>query len=161
MSFVGLAQADANGNVNVSKFGNSIPGCGGFIDITQIAKEVIFCSTFTAGGLRVDIDGGELRILQEGRAKKFVSEVEQITFSGNYARQHDQRVVYVTERAIFRLEKDGLKLIEIAPGIDLEEHILAQMDFKPKITKPPKTMDKRIFEPYDMRLREERKWRHE
>ena len=158
MTFLGMAQADQEGNVNVSKFGENLPGCGGFIDISQNAKEVIFCASFTAGGLKVSIENDELKIVQEGRVKKFIVEVEQITFSGEWAAQHNQRVLYVTERAVFKLNKDGLELVEIAHGVDLERDILAQMDFVPKISESLKTMDPRIFRPEKMNLEEEIKW---
>lgn len=154
-TFLGLAQADQYGNVNVSKFGNQLPGCGGFIDISQNAREVIFCATFTAGGLRIEIADGQLRILQEGKIRKFIPEVEHITFSGEYARDKDQRVLYVTERAVFELGAQGLELIEIAPGIDLEKDVLAQMKFTPHIREPLATMDTRIFHPEQMDLRKD------
>lgn len=145
IAFLGLAQVDEHGNLNVSKFGPRIAGCGGFINITQNAKKVLFCGTFTAGGLKISTGDGKLRIEQEGRAKKFVKNVEQITFSGDYARKMNQQVMYVTERAVFELRKDGLYLTEIAPGIDLQKDVLDLMDFKPKMDGAPKLMDEKIF----------------
>lgn len=154
MTFLGMAQIDRRGNVNVSKFGSQLPGCGGFIDISQNTPEVIFCGTFTAGGLDLDVVDGILTIRQDGRVDKFVADVEQITFSGNYARAHDQRVLYVTERAVFRLTDRGLELVEIAPGVDLEEDVLAHMAFTPAIASSLETMDPRIFRPEKMNLQQ-------
>lgn len=145
IAFLGLAQCDEQGNINVSKFGPKIAGCGGFINITQNAKEVVFCGTFTTGGLEIRIDQGKLQIVKEGKTKKFVKSVEQITFSGQLAAKAKQSVTYVTERAIFVLTDKGLELIEIADGIDLEKDVLAQMDFTPKISKNIKKMDPRFF----------------
>lgn len=151
-AFLGLAQCDRNGNINVSKFGPKIAGCGGFINITQNAKSVVFCGTFTAGGLDVEVKDGKLVINQDGKIKKFISDVEQITFSGDVARQNNKKVIYVTERAVFELTKDGVVLTEIAPGVDLEKHILNQMDFKPIISENLKLMDERIFRDEKMGL---------
>ena len=145
IAFLGLAQVDKEGNLNVSKFGPKIAGCGGFINISQNAKKVVFCGTFTTSGLKVAVEEGKLNILQEGKVKKFIDNVEQITFSGKYAQKTGQSVLYITERAVFELKKDGLYLIEIAPGINMERDILDLMDFVPKMDEDPKLMDKRIF----------------
>ncbi len=144
IAYLGLAQTDSFGNINVSKFGTKIAGCGGFINISQNAKKVVFCGTFTAGGLKIKVEQGKLKIIEEGKIKKFLQEVEQITFSGTYAKDTTQKVLYVTERAVFALTKKGLRLIEIAPGIDLEKDILGQMDFMP-IIEDYQLMDKRLF----------------
>ncbi|HPK53786.1 MAG TPA: acyl CoA:acetate/3-ketoacid CoA transferase, partial [Smithellaceae bacterium] len=128
-----------------SKFGPKFAGCGGFIDITQNAKKVFFLGTFTAGDLQISTKDGELVIVKEGPIKKFVKKVEHITFSGDYALEVNQPVLYITERAVFKLTPEGLELIEIAPGMDLQKHILDQMEFKPLIKGTPKLMDKRFF----------------
>ncbi len=154
MTCLGLAQADSHGNVNVSKFGPTISGAGGFIDISQTAKKCVFCGTFTAGGLKTEIREGAIHILQEGKHKKFLKDVEHITFSGDYARETGQKVLYVTERAVFEMTPEGLVLKEIAPGIDLEKDVLGQMDFVPLMPEQPKLMDPRIFAPEVMGLKE-------
>ena len=143
-SFLGLAQADNWGNVNVSKFNGRPVGCGGFVNITRATKKLVFCGTFTAGGLKVQVAEGKLTILVEGKSRKFIEKVEQITFNGHDAARRQQDVLFVTERAVFQLTTDGLELTEIAPGIDLERDVLAHMGFKP-IMKNVKTMDAGLF----------------
>lgn len=143
-SFLGLAQVDSHGNVNVSKFNGRPVGCGGFINITRSTKKLVFCGTFTAGGLKVTVGDGGLSIDQEGKSSKFVEQVEQITFNGHDAALREQEVLFVTERAVFQLHEDGLELIEIAPGVDLDRDVLAHMAFKP-IIRDLKTMDPGIF----------------
>lgn len=154
LTCLGLAQADKYGNVNVSKFGPTIAGCGGFIDISQTAKKCVFCGTMTAGGLKTEVKDGKLTILQEGKSVKFLDEVEHITFSGDYARESGQKVLYITERAVFEMTQEGLVLTEVAPGIDIEKDILSQMRFKPLMPTPPKLMDARIFRDELMGLKE-------
>jgi propionate CoA-transferase len=144
-AFLGMAQADATGNVNVSRFGARTAGAGGFINISQNAREVYFLGTFTSGGLEVECRDGELHILKEGKTAKFVGEVDHLTFSGTYARERGQRILYITERAVFELDDDGPKLVEIAPGIDLERDVLAHMAFAPRIADGLATMDPALF----------------
>jgi propionate CoA-transferase len=144
-AFLGAAEVDQLGNVNVSKFKGRCVGCGGFINITQNAKKVVYCGSFTAGGLKVRVGDGTLAILQEGRGKKYVKAVEQVTFSGAYATRTHQPVLYITERAVFELRDGVLTLTEIAPGMDLEQDILAQMEFRPAIAKDLKAMPAEIF----------------
>lgn len=154
IAFLGLAQADRHGNLNVSKFGRNFTGCGGFINISQNSKRIVFTGTFTAGGLEIEIRDGELKIIKEGHSKKFINQVEQITFSGPYAVSKGLNVLYITERCVFKLTPEGLELTEVAPGIAIEKDILAHMDFKPIINKQPKIMDHRIFIDAPMGLKE-------
>ncbi len=145
IAILGMAQADRSGNVNVSKFEGKIAGCGGFINISQNSRKVVFCGTFTSGGLEIEVKKGLVNIKTEGKYKKFIKDVEHITFSGEYAAQNKQNILYITERAVFKLTGEGLMVIEIAPGIDLEKDILSKMDFKPIISRRLKTMPARIF----------------
>ncbi|MFI4986477.1 MAG: acyl CoA:acetate/3-ketoacid CoA transferase [Alphaproteobacteria bacterium] len=152
LAFLSFAEVDAEGNVNVSRFGNRIIGPGGFINISQNAKCVVFSGTFTAGKSEIGWPGGVTRIARDGVQPKFVAAVEQITYSGSYGNSRGQRVLYVTERAVFRLTDGGLELIEIAPGIDLERDVLAKMAFRPAVARELKTMDARLFLPVPMGL---------
>ena len=151
MACLGLAECDAEGNLNVSRFGPKLAGAGGFINISQNARKIVFAGTFTAGGLRIAIEDGRLGIVREGRARKFVEKVGQVTFSGAYAAEIGQPVLYVTERCVFRRTQKGVELVEVAPGIDIERDILAHMDFAP-IVEAPDEMDPRIFRPGAMGL---------
>ena len=153
IAFLGLAQADHEGNLNVSKFGARLAGAGGFINISQNAKKVVFVGTFTAGNLQIAIRDGQVAILNEGSAAKFVERVEQRTFSASEALRRGTMVLYVTERCVFRLCPQGLELVEIAPGIDLERDIFARMQFRPVCNSDPVPMDERIFADGPMNLR--------
>ncbi len=153
IAFLGLAQADREGNLNVSKFGPRLAGAGGFINISQNAKKVVFVGTFTAGNLEIAFERGALRILVDGTARKFVEQVEHRTFSGPLASVRGKTVLYITERCVFRLGPEGLELTEIAPGVDLERDILERMAFIPRMPRPPRLMDARIFGTEAMNLR--------
>ncbi|MGD1871144.1 MAG: acyl CoA:acetate/3-ketoacid CoA transferase, partial [Neomegalonema sp.] len=152
MACLGLAEVDAVGNVNVSRFGPKLAGAGGFINISQNASEDVIAGAFTDGGLQIDISDGSLTIAQEGRSSKFREEVEQVTFSGRRAAELGRTILYVTERCVFALEEDGLHLIEVAPGVDVDRDILAQMAFRPN-TSHVREMDGRIFREDPMGLR--------
>lgn len=147
VSVLGMAQADGEGNVNVSRFGSRIVGAGGFINISQNAKTVMFCGTFTTGGLEIEVVQGELKIFRDGDIPKFCKAVEHITFSGKYARLKGQKVLFITERAVFSLQEGGLTLEEVAPGVNLERDILAKMGCRPLISPQIKLMDSKIFQP--------------
>lgn len=153
IAFLGLAQVDREGNLNVSKFGPKLAGAGGFINISQSAKKVVFLGTFNAGNLDVSIKDGRLTILRDSVCRKFVDEVEHCTFGGRYANQRHQPVLYITERCVFSLSPGGLELVEIAPGVDLQRDIISQMGFAPIMKSPPRLMDARIFESKPMGLR--------
>jgi propionate CoA-transferase len=146
VAFLGLAEVDQYGNVNVSKFGGSVTGPGGFINITQSAKKVVYVGNFTVGS-ETKVEDGKLVIVKEGKRKKFREHVEQVTFSGRYAYKNNQQVRYITERAVFSLEDGEVTLIEIAPGIDLDKDVLQHMDFRPNISPSIKTMDSKLFQP--------------
>lgn len=152
IAFLGMAQADQEGNVNVSKYNGRIMGTGGFIDISQGSKKIIFCSTFTTKGLEIGTSDGKLQIRKEGSYKKFLKQVEQITYPGFYASENKQKVLYVTERAVFELIDNTMNLIEVADGINMNRDILDQMEFLPKISPNLKTMDNRIFREESMGL---------
>jgi propionate CoA-transferase len=151
LACLGMAEIDRCGNVNVSRFGPRLAGAGGFINISQNARRVIFAGTFMAGGLEVAVEEGRLRIVLEGSKKKLVESVEQITFNGSLAAERGQTVLYVTERCVFQRVPEGLELTEIAPGIDIDRDVLAHMDFTP-ILRNVRLMDPRIFLPQLMGL---------
>lgn len=158
MACLGAGEIDQKGNVNVSKFGSRCTGPGGFINITQNAHSVCFLGTFTAGKVEANIGSGVLKIKKDGTRTKFVKEVEQITFSADFARQAGQNVLYITERAVFRLTDEGVTLTEIAPGADLQRDILDRMDFMPCVAKDLHLMDERIFIQARMLLNTEGEW---
>ena len=153
IAILGLAQMDRMGNINVSKFGSKMAGAGGFINISQNARKVVFVGTFTTGKAELHIAAGKLVIDKEGSSKKCIQEVEHRTFSGEQALKVKQDVIYVTERCVFRLDEKGVTLVEIAPGVNLEKDILSQMDFVPVIPKDVELMDARIFADMPMGLR--------
>ena len=156
IAFLGMAQVDMHGNVNVSKFGKRLTGAGGFINISQNAKTVVFLGTFTAGGFKSSVRDASLCIEQEGRARKFVSgTVEHVTFSGEYAQKGGQKILYITERCVFELTPDGLELIEVAPGVDYQKDVIELMGFEPIVSKRFTHMEPRIFVHECMGLKED------
>jgi propionate CoA-transferase len=155
LAFLSFAEVDSQGNVNISRFGDQIVGVGGFINISQNAKCVIFSGTLTAGGLDIEWEAGKAVIRQEGRHRKFVKSLEQVCYSASFASERGQSALYVTERAVFRIGAHGLELIEVAPGIDLERDIFAQMDFRPGVSPDLKEMDTRLFHPGPLGIRDE------
>lgn len=155
VAFLGMAEADRTGNVNVSRFGSKLAGAGGFINISQNSKKVVFMGTFTTGGAKISIREGRLNIDKEGQFRKFVEQVQHITFSGRYGAMSRRRILYITERCVFALCDQGLELIEIAPGVDRKRDILDCMDFEPIVRRPPRLMDARIFRPAPMELKDD------
>jgi propionate CoA-transferase len=151
LACLGMAQIDRAGNVNVSRFGSHLAGAGGFINISQNARQLVFAGTFTADGDATCAEGGQLQIVAEGRTSKFVEAVEQITFNGPLAAAKGQSVLYVTERCVFKLQPEGLQLIEVAPGIDIERDVLSHMAFRP-IIGDVALMDPRIYQSKPMGL---------
>jgi acetate CoA-transferase len=145
--FLSFAELDQKGNVNVHKFNGKIMGTGGFVNICQNAKKIVFCGTLRSGGLKVAIEAGRVQIVKEGKYKKFIEGVSEITFNGLDAVARGQQVIYITERAVFELNDKGIILTEIAPGIDLQKDVLDQMGFVPQIAPELKEMDSRLFQP--------------
>ena len=145
IAFLGFGEVDEEGNVNVSKLGGLTVGPGGFMDIAQNAKKVVFCGAFDAKGSAIETGDGRLQIKQYGKVRKFVPRVEQITFSGKRARSAGQEIIYVTERCVFRMVEGGLQLTEVAPGVNLRTDILDQMGFRPDVIVSPKEMSSDCF----------------
>jgi propionate CoA-transferase len=145
VSFLGLAEVDASGNVNVSKFGKKLAGVGGFVNITQSARHLVFMGTLTAAGLEIKTGNGALTIVKEGRLKKVVSQVEHLSFNGPYSASLGITVKYLTERAVFELREGRLTLVEIAPGIDLQRDVLDQLDTQVAVASEVKRTDPRVF----------------
>ena len=157
--FLSFAELDAKGNINVHKFNGKVVGTGGFVNICQNTKKAVFCGTLKAGGLKTLVEGGVIKILQEGRFCKMVEKVDEITFSAGQALLRGQDVLYITERAVFRLSEEGLILCEIAPGMDVERDVIAHMAFRPLIAPDLKEMDARIFSAEPMGIRNSAPWK--
>lgn len=152
VTFLGIGEVDADGHVNVSKFGREWNGCGGFNSITDRTKRLVFCGSLTTGGLQVAVEDGQMRIVREGRHKKFVRNAEQITLNASRAHRQGQQVLYITERAVFELSDEGPVLIEVAPGIDVDRDIQDQIGFELKKSAALRRMDPRIFQESPMGL---------
>jgi propionate CoA-transferase len=155
LAFLSAAEVDPAGNVNISRFGAKIVGIGGFINISQNARKVVFSGTLTAGGLEIACEHGKLRIVNEGRHAKFVRAIEQICYNAPFAEREGRRAVFVTERCVFCAMNGELELVEVAPGVDLRRDILDRMEFRPVVSKELKIMDSRLFRPEAMNLRED------
>jgi propionate CoA-transferase len=153
VAFLSAAEIDPAGNVNISHFGDKIVGIGGFINISQNARKVVFSGTFSAGGLQVACEDGQLRIVTEGRHSKFVGAIEQVCYNAPFAEREGRVALFITERCVLRATGGGLELIEIAPGIDLQRDVLDRMAFQPRIASNLKLMDRRLFTPNPMGLR--------
>lgn len=148
ITFLGMGEMDQHGNVNVSHLNGNLIGPGGFLEIAQNARKVVFCGTFDAKGSKIAVTPDGLHISQSGQIPKLVTEVEKITFSADYARQSEQEVLYITERAVFQLTTEGVELIEVAPGVSIEHDILPYMAFRPIINQP-RLMDSSLFTPME------------
>jgi acyl CoA:acetate/3-ketoacid CoA transferase len=143
-----FAEVDAQGNVNVSRLKaqpHVLAGAGGFINIAQGTRKILYCGTLRAGGLDVRIEEGRVRIVQDGRFPKFVARAQHVTFNGALAAKNGQEVWYITERGVFRLTTEGLLLVEVAPGIDVERDIGARVEFPLRLTPDVRLMDARLF----------------
>ncbi|MBV9054732.1 MAG: 3-oxoacid CoA-transferase, partial [Hyphomicrobiales bacterium] len=152
IAFLSFAEVDPRGNVNISRFGSKIVGIGGFINISQNAKCVVFSGTFTSGGLELKAGDGRLTVVTEGRHKKFVNQIEQICYNAEFAECEGRSAIFVTERAVFRAIDGTLELVEVAPGISIERDILPHMAFEPRLALEIRKMDPRLFRPEPMGL---------
>jgi len=155
-TFLSFLQVNARGSVNVSRLAarpHVTAGAGGFVDITARARNIVFGGYMTAGGLELAIEDGQLRIVKEGKNRKFVPTVEHVTFSGRMAAKRRQNVLFVTERCVLRLDPDGLTVTEIAPGIELDRDILAQADIPLRVSTSLREMDARLFHPEPIALK--------
>ena len=158
IAFLSFAEVDAEGNVNVSRFGRVVNGPGGFVNISQGARKVVFSGTLTAGGLEIAAGRSERRSASSRRAgrAKWVPAVQQVTFSGRYARARGQEVMYVTDRAVFRLGSEGIEVVEIAPGVDLAARRPRRASAsRSRVPAPPRPMDPRLFRAEPMGIRDE------
>jgi propionate CoA-transferase len=155
LAFLSFVEVDHQGSVNISRFGDKIVGVGGFINISQNAKHVIFSGTFTAGGLEVTCVDGTLKIVKEGQHRKFVERIECISYSAPFAVKEGRTAIFITERAVLKAVSGALEVIELAPGIDLERDVLRHMSFLPRVASDLKLMDKRLFSPAPMNLRDD------
>lgn len=154
-AFLGFAEIDQCGNVNSSKFGDRIAGIGGFIDISQPTKNIFFCGTFTNGGLKIKVEDGKVNILEEGKRKKLKKRVQQLCYNAQYGIKNEQNCLFITERAVLQPTPKGLKLLEVAPGIDIQKDILDQSEFEIIVDDDLRLMDQRIFEVEPMNLRKD------
>lgn len=151
---LGFAECDRTGSVNASRFGNRVPGCGGFINITQSSKKVVFVGTFTSGGFEAEVTDGRIVIRREGKHSKFVDRLGQVTFYAPLAVENGQEVYYVTERCVLGLTPEGLALLEVAPGVDLHEDVVKRLPFEPDMSSV-REMDPALFRPEPMELRDQ------
>ncbi len=154
VAFLGFAEIDQSGNVNSSRFGNVITGCGGSIDISQNAKKVVFCGSFAVKS-QIEISDDGIKIIEKGKYKKFIGNVQQVTFSGKFALEKNQEVFYITERAVFKLTSEGLVLIEIAPGVNLQHDVLDMMDFLPIVNNPLIKINSKVYSKDPLGLHED------
>jgi propionate CoA-transferase len=146
ISSLSFAEVDAEGNVNVHAFEGRVRGPGGFPNISARTARINFVGTLTAQGLRIGVDAGTgIRIDHEGSLAKFVPQVREISFSGRLARERGQQVRYITERAVFELAEDGLVLVEVAPGVDVERDVLGRMEFLPRVAEQLRTTEARVY----------------